>query len=112
MANVKKPYAVIDFHGFEKQLVMDCEYQKKIYLYKHVQLEYYTGYLRLARIDKTIELLKKLSDLQEIQRSTADESLSNIYQSIRSDLANFVAPPSSGTEISRGFIKAAAGALS
>ena len=35
-------------------------------------LEYYTGYLRLARIDKTIELLKKLSDLQEIQRSSAD----------------------------------------
>lgn len=74
-------------------------------------LEYYTGYLRLARIDKTIELLKKLGDVQEIQRSTADESLRNIYQSIRSDLANFVAPPSSGTDISPGFMKAAAGAL-
>ena|GEM_PF-1099995 len=40
----RSPYAMIDFYGFEKQLVFYCEYEKTIHDFRKVRVDYFKGF--------------------------------------------------------------------
>lgn len=42
--NCRQPYAIIDFYGYEKQLLFYCDDEKNIQTYKKVQVDYFKGY--------------------------------------------------------------------
>lgn len=40
----RSPYVMIDFYGFEKQLVFYCEYEKTIHNFRKVRVDYFKGF--------------------------------------------------------------------
>lgn len=38
------PYAIIDFYGYEKELVFYCEYEKSIHKFSKVRLDFFKGF--------------------------------------------------------------------
>lgn len=73
-------------------------------------VESYTGYFRLTRIERSIQLLKQLGEVQESQVVGSDEQLSKIYRGIKSDLDEFLQRSEAGVEIGPEVSKGLAGA--
>lgn len=48
----RRPYAMINFNGIEKELVFDCKYEKKIQEYKTVKLDYSIGFFGFPYVRK------------------------------------------------------------
>lgn len=48
--------------------------------------ENYSGHFKLSRLEKTTELLEKLSSIQKSENITDDKELSEIYNGIKNDL--------------------------
>jgi len=61
--------------------------------------EWYSGYLRLSRIEKGTNLLDKLANLRENKIIQKDKELSSIYESIIRDLDGFINKPTIGTTV-------------
>ncbi|HRX71166.1 MAG: hypothetical protein H6973_19995 [Gammaproteobacteria bacterium] len=75
-----------------------------------VWYESYTGYFRLGRIERSVELLKEVTELQPKVRDTGNEELSNIFKSITGDLERYVSHDSTPFSIKEPYLKAMAAA--
>lgn len=50
----QSPYAMIDFYGFEKQLIFYCEFEKSIHGFTKVKVDYYKGFFGFPIIQNQI----------------------------------------------------------
>ena len=48
------PYAIIDFYGYEKQLVFYCEYEKSIHNYKKVKVDFFRGFFGFPIVENQV----------------------------------------------------------
>ncbi len=76
-----------------------------------IGLENYGGYVRLARIEKSVQLLEKLAALQNSKSIVADDKLQKVYDGLASDLSNFVNRDESKLGVNSTLLRAIAGAM-
>ncbi len=73
--------------------------------------ETYTGQFRLGRIERSVKLLKEITELAPAVKTSQDEVISNTYKAIRDDLESYVNHRFSPFDIPSWALKAFAAAV-